>query len=467
MKKELSKASTLYFIGNLFDKAMAFITVPIFTRLLTTTEYGLISTYLSWASILTIILTLSLGNSIRTAIYDFADDIDGYISSIFSLSIINGVFISFLLVVVSNISEKLIPPYVMMTVCIYAFSNSILSAIQMRYMMEVKYVKRTLLQCIPNLAIVLLSIFLIMSLKNDKYLGRLYAYALVTSIIALTYIIIYFVRGKKFYFKKYWLYALSFSLPLIFHSLSNVILSQADRTMLTTLIGANETGIYSVAYQFGMIPIAITTTLENVWIPWFTEKMNSGNRESINKAAKQYIMIIATICIVIMIVAPEVLRIMTTQEYYSGVYTIPPVVLATFLMFLSSISIDLEYYLKKTKIIATNTLVAAIVNILLNLIFIPHYGSVAAGYTTVTSYAVSFIMHYLYTRKLEKDLFKFKIYIFPIISVCIASIIVTFLMNYTFIRWTVAMIIGAVLLFTVVLNRKNQKMLFGKEEANK
>ena len=58
------KIGTLYLIGNIFNKAIAFITIPIFTRLLTTEEYGIVNTYTSWASILMVIVGLSLGNSV-------------------------------------------------------------------------------------------------------------------------------------------------------------------------------------------------------------------------------------------------------------------------------------------------------------------------------------------------------------------------------------------------------------------
>lgn len=441
MKNNLAKASTCYFIGNLFDKAMAFITVPIFTRLLTSREYGLISTYLSWASILTIILTLSVGNSIRTAIYDFQDDINGYISSIFSLSIVSSLGISSLLIIIASFATKSVSLIVAISICLYSFSNSILSAIQLKYMMEVRYVKRTLLQCIPNVIIVVLSIILIYLLQHDKYMGRLYAYAIVSFVIASIYIIAYYKKGKTFYNNKYWRYAFAFSLPLVFHSLSNVILSQADRTMLTLLVDASETGVYSIAYQFGMIPLVITTTMENVWIPWFTEKLNASNKKTVNQVAKQYILVVVILCIGIMLVAPEVLKLMTTSEYYAGVYTVPPVILATFFMFLASISIDLEYYLKKTKIIASNTVIAAALNILLNLIFIPLYGSVAAGYTTVVSYVVSFIVHYTYTSKVEPNLFEFKIYILPIILMIIATFITSALMKYIIFRWGIAILL--------------------------
>lgn len=441
-KKKYFRASTCYFIGNIFDKALAFITVPIYTRLLSTTEYGLLATYLSWASIITIVITLSAGSSIRTAIYDYKDDIDGYLSSIFMFSTVCGFVISVCVILLFRIIKSTEPIYVIGCVCICAFGNSVLGTIQLRYMMEVKYVKRTVIQCMPNVLTVILSVFLIQNLSNERHLGKLYAHTIVSLLFATGFIVLYLIRGKRIYSIEYWKYAATFSLPLIFHSLSNVILSQADRTMLTKMTSATETAIYSIAYQFGMIPLAITTTLENIWIPWFTDRLSHGDKISVNKMGEKYIMIATLLCVETLLVSPEVLKVMTTPDYYKGVYTIPPIVLATFFMFLTSVSIDFEYYLKKTRIIAMNTLVAAIINITLNALFIPMYGSVAAGYTTLISYLISFLMHYLYTRRMDMDLFSFNIYIKPISIMIVAAVISNAYMNNCSIRWLAAFLMG-------------------------
>ena len=62
------KASMFYMVGNLFDKAIAFITIPIFTRMLSTSEYGILNTYTSWVSIFAIIVGLSLGQTLRSCL---------------------------------------------------------------------------------------------------------------------------------------------------------------------------------------------------------------------------------------------------------------------------------------------------------------------------------------------------------------------------------------------------------------
>lgn len=446
MGRKEAKAGGLYLFGNIFDKAIAFITVPIFTRMLSTSDYGYTTTYLSWVNILTVIITLSLGNSIRSGVVDFKDKKDEYLSSVFALGTLSAVVITGLLSIASIIAGKALPLQIVLLCCADAYAISILGTIKWRYMMEMKYVRRTLLQSVPNIIIIALSVLLISNMENERYLGRIYANTIVSFILAIVYLFVYFLHGKTFYNKEYWKYALTFSLPLIFHSLSNVILSQADRTMITWLKNSSETGIYGLAYQFGMLPLVITTTLENVWIPWFTRKLEQNDKKSINEMVKPYVTVVSIICMGVILVAPEVLKFMTTPDYYSAVYIIAPVVLANFFMFLASVSIDLEYYMKETKTIATNTVVAAIINIVLNYIFIPKYGAVAAAYTTVASYFVSFVMHYIFTKKIDPEMFELKSYVPSVIVICVLTGLSYALMPFAIIRWCLGIALGFVLI---------------------
>ena len=61
----LKKASTFYLIGSLFNKGIGFITVPIFTRILTLSDYGIVTTYNSWVSIISMFISLALYMGIR------------------------------------------------------------------------------------------------------------------------------------------------------------------------------------------------------------------------------------------------------------------------------------------------------------------------------------------------------------------------------------------------------------------
>ena len=200
----------------------------------------------------------------RSAYIDFKGKLDEYISSIYALSLLSGGIISVIIAIglIFFGLERYLP--LAMLCCVQAVSNGIIVAVQVRYLMEIKYVKRCILQSIPNIIISILSVVLINQFSDEKYLGRIIPYVIVNVGIALYLLLKYFFFGRTGYSKKIWRYALVFSLPLIFHSLSNVILGQADRTMITALCGTEETGLYTLAYQFGLVPLVITTTMENV-----------------------------------------------------------------------------------------------------------------------------------------------------------------------------------------------------------
>jgi O-antigen/teichoic acid export membrane protein len=452
IKNKNAKAGGFYLIGNVFNKAIAFITIPIFTRLLSTSDYGIVNTYLSWVSILSLIVGLSLGNSIRSAYIDFKEDLQGYISSIFFLSLLNFIVSSTIIVVISYYFFEKLDIILVIFCLVQSFMTFIINSLAIKYMLAMNYIKRTLLLASPNIIVTILSIIFLLNIDTNEYLSRIIPYVIVTSIIGTYYLVKFFISGKKYIDKTYWKYAIILSLPLIFHGLSMNILRTSDLTMLTVFRSASESGVYSLVYNLSMISLVVTSSLESVWIPWFNKKLQSGERQTINKNAKIYIELVVITMIGILLISPEVLVIMAPKEYWSGKILIPLVLLASFFIFLYSIAVNLEYFYKSTKIIATNTFIAATINLVLNLILIPLYGSMAAAFTTVIAYAVSFGIHYYAARKLDNQLFPLKIYIKPIIIMLLAVAISYLIIDYMIFRWFIA-IVGSFLY--VLISLKN------------
>ena len=92
-KTNYKKASTYYLIGNLFNKGIAFLTVPIFTRILSTTDYGIVTTYNSWVSILSMVMGFAIYMGIRAAFIDYSDDIDDFMSVATTFTILSGAIV--------------------------------------------------------------------------------------------------------------------------------------------------------------------------------------------------------------------------------------------------------------------------------------------------------------------------------------------------------------------------------------
>lgn len=456
------KASIFYLVGNLFDKAIAFITVPIFTRMLSTSEYGILNTYTSWVSIFAIIVGLSLGQTLRSAYYEKKEELDSYLSSIYTLAIIDFVITLCVALIVSVFFDFQITRFMLVLCISQSFMQFVRDTYAMKLMMAMDYIRRTLVLAIPNILVALLSVVFIMLRNKDRYMGRIYAYVLVYTFIALVCLISQYYKGKVIVNKDYWKYGLSLSLPLILHSISCVILSNSDRIMITKFSNVSETGIYSLIYNMSMMTTVITSSFENVWIPWFSEKMNLGDLKSINRAVFPYIFGTSALVVSVMFVCPEAIIILAPKTYWGGKYMVPPLMCAVFITFLYTISVNLEYYEKSTKTIAKNTIVAAVMNIGLNIIFIPHYGGIAAAYTTLVSYLVAFVLHYIDGKHLNEDLFPIKSYIFPITMVTVCVGIYYLCMDLIVVRWG-----GAVTYFALVIIWLWKKDMLPKELTNK
>ncbi len=127
------------------------------------------------------------------------------------------------------------------------------------------------------------------------------------------------------------------------------------------------------------------------------------------KVSNYYLVVFTLITMIVMVVSIDLAKFMAPKDYYSGLSLVVPITLGYFFQFLYSLPVNAEFYEKKTSFIAIGTVASAIVNILLNMIFIPRLGIIAAGYTTVFTYFLLFIFHYNIAKKItNKQLFDTK-----------------------------------------------------------
>lgn len=439
--KELKKAGIYYLFGTFFNKGIAFITVPIFTRLLNTDDYGIISTYSSWTGIVTILMCCTLYMGVRAAFIDYEEKIEEFLSTMLLFQ--TSIFVLVLGIFTFSSCFYKFDIWLPLFCIIQSYAAGIIEDYIMYLMMKYKYKQRTAFMVLPGLISTILAFVAIKYfLMTNLYLGRIIPNVVVTFIIALFVLIIVF--KKSFVFKKEYLkYGLTISLPIILHGISLSILSASDRIMITWLVDSSSTGIYSLIYNFGTIALVITSTLDGVWIPWFTDQMKQHSKQALDKiniAAKYYVFIIGIVMSLIILCGPEILKFLAPEKYWSGISIIPPIVFATYIQFIYSFYVNIEHFHKKTASIASNTLISAISNVILNFIFIPIYGYEAAAYTTTASYFVSMILHYNASKKLEPQIFPLQNFSFVATIFAIAIFVFYFHLDNLIIRWIVAII---------------------------
>ena len=139
----------------------------------------------------------------------------------------------------------------------------------------------------------------------------------------------------------------------------------------------------------------------------------------------------------LLLITPEMLWLMGGESYMEAKYVIPPVVVGCMCQFVFSLYINAEFYLKKQTRIAVGTVLAAALNIVLNIIFVPRYGYIAAAYTTLIGYLVLLVFHSVSLKLLKKSHWYDNKFNYAVVGLCMLMIpIVNWLYVHNTVRYT-------------------------------
>lgn len=399
------KASLWYTICNIINKGIALLSTPIFTRVMSEEQYGQFAIFQSWVSILIIFTSLNIFLSgYQKGLILFSNDVEGFTSSQLGLiMLITLIFLGIYIITPSFWTSFLqLSPVLMFAMFIELFFMPAIELWSAKQRFDYKYKKYVTLTIFMT-AVSLIGGVIAVSLTSYKTEARVYADMLSKSLVGILLLILISHRGKTFYNKNYWKYALEFNLPLIPHYLSNYILNQSDRLMIGRMIGTAQAAYYSVAYTISSMMLLITTAINNSLTPYIYKAIKAGKTKSIRKVANGLVVLVSCLCVCVMAFAPEVIYFFAGKKYMDAIYVIPPIALSVLFIFLYSLFSTIEYYYEKTKWISFATFICAALNLILNAIFISIYGYYAAGYTTLVCYIFLAYVHYLFYKKTLKE----------------------------------------------------------------
>ena len=139
-----------------------------------------------------------------------------------------------------------------------------------------------------------------------------------------------------------------------------------------------------------------------------------------------------------MLIAPDFMIILAPESYLEAKNIIAPVILSIYFMFLYSFFVNIEIYNKKNKYMAISTFIAAVGNIVGNYVLIPVFGYKAAAYTTLFSYVLLMILHYIFLTYLFKlNIYTIKMFICPIVFMIIMTTISLLTLEIIVVRYLV------------------------------
>lgn len=451
--KKIVKGASVVLVGTFLAKVLTFIYNIIIARI-GAEIYGLFSISLA---VLNVVVTLSI-IGLDTAIVRYishykgigeVSKVKGTINFALKIAIVNSLFFAILLFALSDkLSISLFhnPQLAFFLKMIsFAIPPTVISVVLLPTLRSYLYVKYTVyiklvLESLSKVVFIL--IFLILGFK---IFGVVMAYNLA---LFGTLVLSWYYVKKKVFSKLKGIKPISppkkelifYSLPLIFNESSIIMILWIDTFMISYFLDARLVGIYNVVILIVLLMGLIPYSLVYLFLPILTE-LHSQNKKSIfsllYKTCTKWIF--ATNLVVFslfFLISREFLNVFFGKEYikdtlkiFDMTFPLSVVVLAIlligFLIFYTmSCSKDILLIFKKTKFIALNTIVAAILNIFLNLYLIPIYGLIGAAIATSISLIIGAILIWIEAYLITKiNVFKFN-YIIIFLSAILSFVII-------------------------------------------
>ncbi len=430
----------LYVSGEILQKGLAFLLVPVWARFLTPYDYGIIGTLAAFSGVLLTLFVMGLQGAIVRYFYDYADDTGQQKNFITALVLFQMVLPSIALLALNIWGPRLwdiffkanfpFDPYVRLML----WSTYVASLLQIPlalYRAQQKAISVVYAQYGQFFIAVISHLVFLVGLRWGAY-GVLLSQFIAGFILAA--ILILLLARTWFTWPVNWRHVqtgLIFGLPLVPHILADWVMRLGDRIILARMVSLAEIGLYSLGCVLGGITGFIVSGINQAWAPYYFRLMTSDPEpdEKIIKIVTLYVAAISGICLIAILFAGELIYIFLPERFYGSIPYVAPILLAHLMIGFYYFAVAPLYYYKKTKLIPVLTGAGAILNILLNLLLIPHFGALAAAWTTTASNSFLFVIFFLVSQKYHKINYPLLKYGLLVLVVTIAAVMASQLGN--------------------------------------
>jgi O-antigen/teichoic acid export membrane protein len=388
-----------YFIASLATRSLAFISIPIYTRLLSTEDYGIVSVFMGVSGFLVSLMALSADRSVSRYFFDQKSELDFKRFVGTSSLLATGFFIinSFLLFYFAEDFGNLVGLSKNVVYLIIPFS--IVGIIGLTFEQIYGPLKRSKEIAIYSVISVFLgfalSVAFLLVMKNDKFYGQIWGQ------IAAGFVMIFFwIRLIKPYFvfsfdKSYIKFIFTYSVPLIPYALSSVIIEQFSKIAIGSSQGMSEAGFYNLALSISSIVNIVVIVTHQAWNPYYFEYMNSKNYTQLDNDFIKIFKITILVAFGVASFGEELGLLLAKKEFSGALYLVPIFTIGYIFSQLSFAYVRNFGYTKKTHYMTLTILTGGISNVVLNVFFIKSFGELGAAISFVLSYIIIAVLAWL------------------------------------------------------------------------
>lgn len=393
----LIKSSFWYTLSTFLPRAMAFITTPIFTRILSKEQIGDFSVYTSWQSIFVGICGLQLHTTLNRARFDYRNesDLNSYISSSLTLSTLISVAFLALYLLFPNLFYRLllIDRKHMVVFFLYLFTEPAFMMFQSKQRVEYRYRLSVVIGITITVVSSGLAVALAMTSSADRLFGRIIGQYSPSIIVGAVFYAFFLWKSSTIRLSNY-KYALLLGLPLAFSYLGSHILLSSDNIIVKHMCVGEQVGYLSLSHTCTRIILLLVSALTTAWSPWFYDKLNANQHQATRRPFMAYIIVLLLGTLGVILFAPEIVAILGGKQYSESLQILPANILNGVFTALVLQFTNYEVFNKKAGYAGKITGGVAVFNIVLDIIGIKLFGYQATCYATVISQIIAILLHY-------------------------------------------------------------------------
>lgn len=415
--KSLIGNSIVYGLGNILLKAITFLLLPLYTRFLTTADYGVIAVTNTITAVLCILYPMGLHGALTRLYFDAENQVERRQSTgtIWLAMMLGAISMT---VFLDRMGSSMFPlllrevafrPYIRLAIWIAFFQTFSLLPLNLFQIQERPklYVLTTAMSTLLTIGII---IQLVVFQRQGAY-GYLFGMFLASAVLVVPYIFLTLrnikITVRNDILKKVVVY----SLPLVAHGLAGWVLELSDRVILERFVSMEALGLYSIGYQFGSIITIVATAINYAWVPFFFRvdaQEGEAGKPRLASLATYYMAVLTWAALGLALLAKHVLFLLTAPSYHAGYRVIPWIIGGLFLSGLYYIPANCLFLKSKTGWIPIVTVISGIVNVCLNLMWVPRYGIMAAAWATFLAYGVMLGLVWVSSQRIYSFPYEYK-----------------------------------------------------------
>lgn len=404
-KKQLVLNTIIIAIGKIGTQIISFILLPLYTNALNPGEYGTYDYLVTLSTFLLPIITLMMEESMFRFLIDANTPRDK--KKIITATVFYTTFGTVVFSIIAGIIMTIMHYEYAAAFLLFIISNILIGLSNAIARGNGKIKLYSLSNFILGASTIILNIVFILGFKLGA-IGLLWANTIANSLTAIAIFSMLHLRkyiSKKYFSPRTLSEMIRYSVPLVPNNLSWIIISLSDRIMLKMMNGTEANGIYSIANKFPNIVYTCYGFFSTAWKESAARILQQENKEKYyNGIYKDVRNFLHAIVIGLIAIMPFAFSIFINKSYDEAYLYIPILTIAIYYTNMSNFYGGIFTAYKNTKIMGSTTVVAAIINVVINLIFIPIIGIYAACISTL----VSNVVVYVYRRYKLKDYIKLK-----------------------------------------------------------